>query len=135
MAGWDKPDEPIEVKGTLAVAGNVPIGGPPHADAHGALRSGTAAVFFEHTSRQQPVYFPFAYEDSDDTNGSAAPDIAAWKQFLFLRTLTRRRLALRNFWKQEGDTIHFQRKLVVGGISSGGILWRHSQIFWHRKGR
>jgi hypothetical protein len=115
ITGWDKLDEPIEVKGSLRLPGMFQSAGRRLLMPMGLYEAGRPQLF-EHTSRQQPVYFPFAYEDSDDIT-------VRLPQMLRVETIPVAQnvdpgggLHYEISAKQEGDTIHFQRKLVVGGI-------------------
>jgi hypothetical protein len=115
ITGWDKPDEPIEVKGNLRLPGMFQSAGRRVLMTMGLYDAGRPQLF-EHASRQQPVYFSFPYEEADDVT-IRLPQTFRVETIPPPQTLEPGgRLHYEISEKQEGDTIHFQRKLIVGGI-------------------
>ncbi|HXN63850.1 MAG TPA: DUF3857 domain-containing protein [Candidatus Acidoferrales bacterium] len=115
ITGWDKADEPIEVKGNLRLPGMFQSAGRRVLMTMGLYDAGRPQLF-EHASRQQPVYFSFPYEEADDVT-IRLPQTFRVETIPPPQTLEPGgKLHYEISEKQEGDTIHFQRKLVVGGI-------------------
>lgn len=118
LNGWDKPDDAIEAQFKVALPGNMESAGRRALFPLGVYYAGRPQMF-EHTSRQQQIYFHFPYEDVDDItiqmplawNVDSVPpaqNVNPGGGLVYQMTA-----------KQEAGVLHIQRRLTVGGVSYG----------------
>jgi hypothetical protein len=115
ITGWDKPDTPLEVQGKLTLPSMAESVGRRVLLPLGLYEAGRPQMF-QTTSRKQDIYFHFPYAEQDDitiqfpkgwhAESLPEPDV------INPGGLLRYEIAA----KQEGDALHVQRKLVVGGL-------------------
>ena len=113
--GWDKPDSPLEVQGKLMLPGMAEAVGRRVLLPLGLYEAGRPQMF-QTTSRKQDIYFHFPFAEHDDVtiqvpkgwHAESLPDPAIVSPGGQLRYEISA--------KQEGDALHLERKLVVGGI-------------------
>jgi hypothetical protein len=112
--GWDKPDSPLEVQGKLMLPGMAEAVGRRVLLPLGLYEAGRPQMF-QTTSRKQDIYFHFPFAEHDDItiqvpkgwHAESLPDpdvVTPGGQLRYEISA-----------KQEGDALHLERKLVVGG--------------------
>jgi hypothetical protein len=115
ITGWDTPDVPLEVKGKLTLPGMAESVGRRVLLPLGLYEAGRPQMF-QTTSRKQDIYFHFPFAEHDDItiqvpkgwHAESLPDPDVINPGGNLRYEISA--------KQEGDALHVQRKLIVGGI-------------------
>jgi hypothetical protein len=115
VTGWDKPDSPLQVEGKLTLPGVAESVGRRVLLPLGLYEAGRPQIF-QTASRKQDIYFHFPYAEQDDItlqvpqgwHAEALPAPAVISPGGQLRYEISA--------KQEGDALHVQRKLIVGGI-------------------
>ena len=115
ITGWDKPDSPLEVQGKLNLQGMAESVGRRVLLPLGLYQAGRPQMF-QTTSRKQDIYFHFPFAEQDDItvqvpqgwHAESLPEPAVINPGGQLRYEISA--------KQEGDSLHVQRKLIVGGI-------------------
>jgi uncharacterized protein DUF3857 len=115
ITGWDTPDTPLEVQGKLTLHDIAESVGRRVLLPLGFYEAGRAQLF-QTASRKQDIYFHFPYVEQDDitlqlphgwhAESLPAPDVLEPGGQLRYEISA----------KQEGDALHVQRKLAVGGI-------------------
>ena len=115
ITGWDKLDVPLEAKGKLHLPGMGEAVGRRLLLPVGLYEAGHPQLF-ETATRKQDVYFHYPYEEMDDItiqlpSGWRAETLPAPQSVSPGGDLHYEIAA-----KQENDSIHLQRRLVVGGI-------------------
>jgi hypothetical protein len=115
ITGWDTTDAPLEVQGKLRLPGMAESVGRRMLLPVGLYEAGQRQIF-ESAKRKQDVYFPFAYSEQDDITVQLP---AGWK----VETLPKPQvvdpggqLHYEIAAKQDGNALHLQRSLTVGGI-------------------
>jgi hypothetical protein len=115
ITGWDKSDVPLEAKGKLNLPGMGEMVGRRLLLPLGLYEAGHPQLF-DTAARKQDIYFHFPYEEVDDIiiqlpSGLRAETLPA-PQVIDPGGLLHYEIAA----KQENDSLHLQRRLVVGGI-------------------
>jgi hypothetical protein len=115
ITGWDKPDVPLEVQGKLTLPGMAESVGRRVLLPLGVYEAGHPQLF-QTTNRKQDIYFHFPYVEQDDitiqvpqgwhAESLPEPDVIDPGGQLRYEISA----------KQDGDALHVQRKLIVGGI-------------------
>jgi hypothetical protein len=115
ITGWDKPDAPLEVQGKLTLPGMAESVGRRVLLPLGLYEAGRPQLF-QTAARKQDVYFHFPFSEQDDISiqvpsgwhaeSLPEPDVVDPGGQLHYEISA----------KQDGDALHVQRKLVVGGI-------------------
>jgi hypothetical protein len=115
ITGWDKPESPLEVQGKLTLSGMAESVGRRVLLPLGLYEAGHPQLF-QTAARKQDIYFHFPFAEQDDitiqvpsgwrAESLPAPDVIDPGGQLRYEISA----------KQEGDALHVQRKLVVGGI-------------------
>jgi hypothetical protein len=115
ITGWGKPETPLEAQGKLTLPGLTESVGKRVLLPLGLYEAGRPQMF-QSAGRKQDIYFHFPFEEEDDItikvppgwHAEALPDpdvIDPGGQLRYEISA-----------KQDGDALHVQRKLVVGGI-------------------
>jgi hypothetical protein len=115
VTGWDKPDVPLQVEGKLTLPSVAESVGRRVLLPIGLYEAGRPQMF-QTAGRKQDIYFHFPYAEQDDITlqvpqGWHAESLPA-PAVLSPGGQLRYEISA----KQEGDALHLQRKLVVGGI-------------------
>lgn len=118
LNNWDKPDEPLEAQYKITMPANMEAAGKRALFPLGVYYSGRPQLF-EHSSRQQQIYFHFPYQESDDITIQFP---VAWNidSVPAQQTLNPGGgLQYQISAKQDPGTLHIQRQMTVGGILYG----------------
>jgi hypothetical protein len=115
ITGWDDASAPLEVQGKLKINGMGDAVGRRMLLPIGFYESSQRQLF-DASARKQDIYFHYPYEDVDDITVQLPAGVLAGTlpppQVLDPGGLLKYEISA----KQEGNSLHVHRKLVVGGI-------------------
>ncbi len=115
ITGWESADVPLEIQGKVKLTGMGESIGRRLLLPVGLYESGQRQLF-DSSSRKQDIYFNYPYEDVDDITIQLPAGVQASTvpppQVLDPGGKLKYQISA----KQEGTSLHVQRKLVVGGI-------------------
>src|SRR5579863_284674 len=115
VTGWDKSDVPLEAEGKLNLPGMGEIVGRRLLLPLGLYEAGHRQLF-DTSARKQDVYFHYPYEELDDITIQLPSGVRAETLPAPQVVDPGGQLHYEISAKQENNSLHLQRRLVVGGI-------------------
>jgi hypothetical protein len=116
VTGWDTPDTPLEVQGKLQIPGMAESVGRRLLLPIGFYEAGQRQLF-DASARKQDIYFHFPYQDVDEITVQLPPGYQVGTLPPPETADPGGQLRYEISAKQDGTTLHVERKLVVGGLT------------------